>query len=186
MWGTIVGGILGFLASVLPKVFELVEGYFRHIQDHAMQAQQIEAVSKGVTLVRPESTTIVAGPVEGEVPAPGIPPELDTTAPAITDTNDANDADTDGAPGEPPSFFADFFATLRASVRPVITYGFFVLFLFVKLKGLYQGMIVDHTPVIQLLPIVWDEGTESLFAAILAFWFGSRAFEKSRALVGKP
>ena len=66
-----------------------------------------------------------------------------------------------------------------------MTWGFFAIFVFVKLKGFYQGIIVDHTPMVQLLPVIWDEGTESLFAAVLAFWFGSRAFEKGKALIGR-
>ena len=69
---------------------------------------------------------------------------------------------------------------LRSSVRPVLTYGFFVLFVYVKLVALKQALAVDHTHAIDLLPIVWDEGTEALFAAVLSFWFGSRAIARFR------
>lgn len=176
MTGTLVGGLLGFMASVLPRLFELMENYFNHKHQQEAEAQQIDAATKGIVVARTMTNAKVLVPVEGEVSAPGIPPESgDTTleveeAPAII---------------EGPAFFTRLFNTLRFSVRPIVTYGFFALFLFVKIKGFYHGMLVDHTPVIQLLPVVWNEGTESLFAAVLAFWFGSRAFEKSRALLGK-
>lgn len=178
MWGTIVGGILGFLGAVLPKVFELIQGYFEHRQSHEANAQQIDAASKGVIIVQGGNVT-VQGPAEGEVPAPGIPPDLANTS-ALDTVSDAIDAET---PEDVKcTFWVKLFNTLRYSVRPVVTYGFFVLFLVIKLQGLYHGMIEDQTPITQLLPVIWDEGTESLFAAILAFWFGSRAFEKTKAL----
>ena len=35
----------------------------------------------------------------------------------------------------------------------------------------------DFSEAIQLL---WDEDTKAIFAAIISFWFGSRAVEKAR------
>ena len=195
MMGTMVGAVLGFLGAVLPKVFELISAYMLHRQQHETQAQQIDAATKGVTVdkasTRDASVTVSVAPVEGEVPAPGIPPDLSNTSSLNTEVmmdptavGDAADSET---PDDPTStFWIKLFNTLRYSVRPVITYGFFVLFLVIKLQGLFHGMIEDHTPIVQLLPVIWDEGTESLFAAILAFWFGSRAFEKTKALREKP
>jgi hypothetical protein len=71
-------------------------------------------------------------------------------------------------------------ASLRVGVRPLITYAFFGIFAFVKLKAMYQGYYVDHTTAILLLPVIWDSGTQTLFSAVLAFWFGSRAFDKEQ------
>ena len=186
MMGTIVGAVLGFLGAVLPKVFELIQSYFEHRQEHEKQAQQIDAAQKGVTLTKSNAGvgegTFQATVVEGEVPAPGIPPDLANTSALDTVAGDAIDSDTPETIGC--TFWVKVFNTLRYSVRPVITYGFFILFLTIKLQGLWHGMIEDQTPIVQLLPVIWDEGTESLFAAILAFWFGSRAFEKTKALRG--
>lgn len=90
-------------------------------------------------------------------------------------------ADT-SEPEEPiPSFFDHLFDILRSSVRPVITYSFFAIFVYVKLTAMWQAYYVDHTLAVTLLPILWDDGTQTLFAAIVAFWFGSRAFEKQQA-----
>lgn len=66
---------------------------------------------------------------------------------------------------------------LRASVRPVITYGFF--FLLVGIDGVlaYKGLSggVDFA---QLADQLWDDETQALFASIIAFHFGGRAFGK--------
>lgn len=66
---------------------------------------------------------------------------------------------------------------LRASVRPVITYGFFFLLLFVDIAGFWYGyyMGVDFKT---LLNMLWDTETQALFASIIAFHFGGRAFGK--------
>ena len=66
---------------------------------------------------------------------------------------------------------------LRASVRPVITYGFF--FLLVGIDGVlaYKGLtsgIEFNTLADQL----WDNETQALFASIIVFYFGGRAFGK--------
>ncbi len=66
---------------------------------------------------------------------------------------------------------------LRASVRPVITYGFF--FLLVSIDGVlaYKGLTsgVDFNALADQL---WDNETQALFASIIAFHFGGRAFGK--------
>lgn len=66
---------------------------------------------------------------------------------------------------------------LRASVRPVITYGFFFLLVFVDVGLFYYGWQKgeDFT---QLANMLWDDETQALFASIIAFHFGGRAFGK--------
>lgn len=183
MWGTVVGGILGFLGSLLPKVFELIDGWVKHEQDHRMQAQQIDAAEKGIVVApmpppAAASTSAVISVAEGIVPAPGIPPECPEAEPVSEDAPVPDEV-------EGVSFGTKVFDAIRSSVRPVITYGFFALFLIIKLKGFYCGLTDSRISLLQLLLVIWDDGTESLFAAVLAFWFGSRIFEKTKALSGK-
>ena len=66
---------------------------------------------------------------------------------------------------------------LRASVRPVITYGFF--FLLVAIDGVlaYKGL-TSGTDFNALADQLWDDETQALFAAIISFHFGGRAFGK--------
>jgi hypothetical protein len=66
---------------------------------------------------------------------------------------------------------------LRASVRPVITYGFFFLLVFVDLAGFWYGYYMS-VPFNDMLEMLWDSDTQALFASIIAFHFGGRAFGK--------
>jgi hypothetical protein len=66
---------------------------------------------------------------------------------------------------------------LRASVRPVVTYGFFFLLVFVDIAGFWYGYYMS-VPFNDLLEMLWDSETQALFASIIAFHFGGRAFGK--------
>jgi hypothetical protein len=66
---------------------------------------------------------------------------------------------------------------LRASVRPVITYGFFFLLVGIDAVLAYKG-ITSGTDFNALADQLWDDETQALFAAIISFHFGGRAFGK--------
>lgn len=70
-----------------------------------------------------------------------------------------------------------FINALRASVRPVVTYVFFITFLAVKISAAYV-MLSTGQSVPEMLKAVWDTETMALFSTIIAFWFGSRVIEK--------
>jgi hypothetical protein len=65
----------------------------------------------------------------------------------------------------------------RALVRPIITYGFFGLLVFVD-AGLFWYGWSRGTDFVQLANMLWDDETQALFASIIAFHFGGRAFGK--------
>lgn len=69
---------------------------------------------------------------------------------------------------------------LRSSVRPIITYAFFLLFTTVKLCALYVLTIEQGQAFVEALPQIWDAETQALFAAVMSFWFGQRALAKAR------
>lgn len=83
-----------------------------------------------------------------------------------------------------------FIGLLRASVRPVITYLFFFLFVFVKVVSVYvfinSGMagdwLGDSLAWSNVYPLIWDQETQSIFGAVIGFWFGSRLMEKLRGV----
>lgn len=70
-----------------------------------------------------------------------------------------------------------FMKDLRASVRPVITYGFFFLLVGIDSVLAYKGLTsgIDFNVLADQL---WDNETQALFASIIAFHFGGRAFGK--------
>jgi len=66
---------------------------------------------------------------------------------------------------------------LRASVRPVITYGFFFLLVAIDATLAYKG-ITSGIEFNTLADQLWDNETQALFASIIVFYFGGRAFGK--------
>jgi hypothetical protein len=66
---------------------------------------------------------------------------------------------------------------LRASVRPVITYGFFFLLVGIDVALAWHG-INTKVDFQQMADQLWDNDTQALFASIIAFHFGGRAFGK--------
>ena len=70
-----------------------------------------------------------------------------------------------------------FAAGLSASVRPVITYLFFGLFLAVKAVILLKAM-ESGADWKDAVPLMFDNETQALFSAIIAFWFGQRSVNK--------
>lgn len=70
-------------------------------------------------------------------------------------------------------------AGLQKSVRPVITYCFFGLFCVIEVTLLREAL-ASGLPLSESLGLLWDGDTKAIFAAIISFWFGSRAIDKSR------
>jgi hypothetical protein len=65
----------------------------------------------------------------------------------------------------------------RAMVRPAITYGMFLLLVFVDVFGFIYawktGVNFDTA-----LNLLWDDDSQQIFASIIAFYFGGQAFKK--------
>ena len=74
-----------------------------------------------------------------------------------------HDSSLDGAP---------WVNTLRASVRPIITYMFFAEFIILTF-AVWGGWITTTE-----YALIWGSETQALWAAIAAFWFGGRQFRK--------
>ena len=68
---------------------------------------------------------------------------------------------------------------LRGSVRPVITYCFFGLFIFVEVSA-YLALTASGISAMNAVQLVWSEEVMGLFSAIIAFWFGGRAINRIR------
>jgi len=66
---------------------------------------------------------------------------------------------------------------LRASVRPVVTYGFFILLVLIDIGIFFYGVAAGAS-FIDVAAQLWDENTQALFASVIAFHFGGRAFGK--------
>jgi hypothetical protein len=70
-----------------------------------------------------------------------------------------------------------FVNALRGSVRPVITYAFFGLFVAVQVVIMVKVMD-EGGDWASAVTLMWTPETSGLFAAIMSFWFGNRAVSK--------
>lgn len=72
---------------------------------------------------------------------------------------------------------AQWVINMRASVRPVITLGLFMLLVFVDIAGFVYAW--NHGVDFKLmLDMLWDDDTQQIWASVIAFWFGTQAFKK--------
>jgi len=145
---TLLGSLLGFGTSFLPEILN----YFKRGQEqkHELQKMQME-----MELLAKRSELKIK--------------ELDKEA-EIKETEGLYQHDSVDAGG--------FINALRGSVRPIITYAFFGLFVAIKVTALLALMNNDGMGLSMALDIIWDDQTAGLFAAIMSFWFGNRAVSK--------
>lgn len=73
----------------------------------------------------------------------------------------------------------DFISKLRSSVRPVITYTFFFLFVLAKIT-VTIGMFRSGMNITDISLAIFDEPTQGFFGAIMGFWFGSRSISSTQ------
>lgn len=144
---TLLGSLLGFGTSFLPEVLN----YFKKGQDHK---HKLESMRMEVELMsrRAELQMQIA-------------------------ERQADIKETEGLYNHDSMDAGWFINALRGSVRPVITYVFFALFVAIKVTALIA--ITNRGEDLGVaLSIIWDESTAGLFAAIMSFWFGNRAVSK--------
>ena len=148
---TILGSLLGFAGSAVPSLID----YFKNKSDKEQKTEefklQLEAKKLGVDL---------------DIKLFDAKKDFEEHKMLL---------DHDTALGNQKGFIN----SLRAFVRPFITYIFFLTFIGVKITLLYQA-IQNGSDLNTTLGVVWDEQTEALFATIISFWFGSRVMPSAK------
>ena len=153
---SLLGTLIGFGTSIVPEVL----GYFKQRQANAQELSMLEAKAK-------YATTLSELKVQ----------ELDI---------EAEIAETKGLYAHDQSLDSGAFVNaLRGSVRPVLTYLFFIMFATVKGTLLYTAVTTDGVNFETAVLMIWDGETQAIFSAIIAFWFGNRAMSKARAYINK-
>jgi hypothetical protein len=66
---------------------------------------------------------------------------------------------------------------LRASVRPIVTYIFVALLVIIDIAGFWYAYSTG-VEFAQAIEMVFSDDEMAILAAIIAFWFGSQAFNK--------
>ena len=144
---TLLGSLLGFGTSFLPEILN----YFRAGQEHKHNLERMK-FEMDMMAKRNELKLNI----------------LDKQA-EIKETEGLYKHDSIDAGG--------FINALRGSVRPVITYVFFALFVAIKVTAMMSLMEAGND-LGRALSLIWDDSTSGLFAAIISFWFGGRAVSK--------
>ena len=66
---------------------------------------------------------------------------------------------------------------LNGSVRPVLAYSFFIMYMMVKYLQ-YQA-ILKSAHIVEHLEIIWNINDQAIFAGIISFYYGQRTFKRS-------
>ncbi len=148
---TLLGSLLGFITSAFPQLLGLIKDWQDRRHEPAILDRQMEMQRQGHTQ-RLEEIAVAADIAESQA----------------LYRHDAQPSGVKWVDG------------LRSSVRPMITYAFFLLFAAVKGSGLYLLIAVEGLVLAEALPRIWDDETAALFAAVVSFWFGARSLAKAR------
>lgn len=148
----LLGTLMGFGTSIVPEIL----GYFKQSQANKQELAMLEAKAKYASQLSDLKVR-----------------ELDAEA-EIAETKGLYEHDRSLDAGS-------FVNALRGSVRPVITYLFFLMFAAIKGSMVYAMIAHQNIDWATALANAWDEETAAIFGAIMAFWFGNRAMSKARA-----
>jgi hypothetical protein len=157
---TLLGALLGFLTSVAPEIIS----FFRSAQDNAHELAvmqlQIEA-QKEANQQRLEEIGIQADSATMQALYASIKPTGVLWVDALSGT-----------------------------VRPIITYCFFLAYVAVKIAQYHAITHAEALPWMsepvksqewfRVVLLLWSEEDAGLFAAVMTFWFGDRAMSKRR------
>ena len=147
------GSLLGFGTSFLPTLL----GFFEQGQKNRHQLKLLEAQAK-----------------HAEVLSQLKLEELDAAA----DVEESRSI-YEHAAQLARSNKSSFISALQASVRPVVTYFFFILFATIKGLAVYVA-VQEGDDVSQAILASWDEETKILFSTVISFWFGQRGMKSIR------
>ena len=146
---SLLGSVLGFGTSFLPKVMD----FFQDKQDKKHELAIMEVQIRQQKEVAVQQLEMVN--VEADIR------EIEAIQKSVKNTD------------------VKWIDGLRGSVRPVITYCFFGLFIFVEISA-YVSLTASGISSLQAVQLVWDDEIMALFAAVLSFWVGGRAINRSR------
>ena len=147
---SLLGSVLGFGTSFLPSVL----GFFEKKQANKQELLMLEAKAKYAS----ELSKLKLKELDAEADIEEVK-GLYKHAESLAQSNKST-----------------FVSALQASVRPVITYAFFAIFAVVKIT--YGIMAVQEgRDVLPAILDAWDEESQTIFAAIISFWFGIQSKE---------
>ena len=142
---SLLGSLLGFGTSFLPKIMEYVQDKQDKAHELAMLAAQTDAQTQ-LEGVRLQATYVDADIRESESLL-------------------KHDARLTGRASQ-------WVVNLAASVRPVLSYLFFIEFFVLTLCVNMGWMDLEQ------YTAIWNTEMQAIFAAVVSFWFGSRTMAR--------
>ena len=145
---TLLGSLLGFGTSFLPKVME----FFQDRADKAHELKMITAMAEA----NAKSQTIKLDMVNVEADIREVE--------ALSKHSQTIHKNA-----------AQWVVNLAGSVRPTITYAFFIEFMVLTVLVSLGWITIEQ------YNTIWDAEMKALFAAVLSFWFGNRAIRQGKS-----
>ena len=158
---TLISTLLGFASGGLPKVLDFVQdrGDKKHeLALMAMQREQELALAKEGFVAQAKVEEIKTEQIQMQTQA------QERVAMYKHDMKIGDGAST-------------WVINLRASVRPIVTYLFVGLLITVDVAGIWYAYSTG-VAFADAMNMVFSDDEMSILAAIIAFWFGSQAFNK--------
>jgi hypothetical protein len=152
-----LSALLGFGSSILPEFFKLA-------QDKRDKAHELALLERQAALEATRSAADLEKTIELA---------LGAQATAVQESYRADMQANQGS----------WVAAYSASVRPTITYAFFLLYALVKFSQfwllMHPSLPWQTTQTIaQALAAIWTDEDVAIFAAVVAFWFGDRMLRR--------
>jgi hypothetical protein len=158
---TLVSTILGFASGGLPKVLDFVQDRGDKKHELALMAAQRER-----ELALAKEGFVAQAKVE-EIKTEQIAMQTQAQEKLAMWKHDMKIGE--GA--------STWVINLRASVRPVVTYLFVGLLIVVDIAGIWYAYSTG-VAFAEAMDMVFNDDEMAILAAIIAFWFGSQAFNK--------
>ncbi len=72
----------------------------------------------------------------------------------------------------------DWVDALNGTVRPVLAYSFFAMYAAIKI--IQYSYITRTALLVEYIDVIWSVDDQAIFASIVSFYFGQRAFARAR------
>ena len=72
----------------------------------------------------------------------------------------------------------DWVDALNGTVRPVLAYSFFAMYAAIKI--IQYNYITKTALLVEYIDVIWSIDDQAIFASIVSFYFGQRAFARAR------
>lgn len=162
MFWTLATTVVSFLTSGIPKIID----YFQTKKDQAHELELLKMQTERDLQLA--NAGYLAQQKMEEIRVEGVQAQADSQEMIARLNQEAKLGE--GA--------SQWVINARAMVRPSITYGLFLLLVVVDVAGLWYAYSTG-TAFHEAIADIWDDDTQTIWASVISFWFGSQAFKRA-------